>query len=73
MKAMEKFANWFIEYDKRIMESHLKREKSTIKKGLQRLEKERGKMRSHLQRLEALIEKQEEFDPDLSRMSKGGV
>ncbi len=61
MKTMEKFANWFVEHDKRIMDAHLKREKNTFKKELQRIEEERDRIRSHLYRLDALIEKQEEL------------
>ena len=34
----------FIEYDKRIMEAHLRWEKHTLKKEMRRLEEERNRM-----------------------------
>ena len=73
MKTMEKFANWFIEHDKRIMEIHLKREKNTLEKELRHIEDERDKMRDHLHRLEALIDKQEELASALPHTNKGGA
>ncbi len=70
---MEKFANWFIEHDKHIMEARLKQEKHTLKKELHLLENERDKMRSHLSRIDALIEKQEELKATLPGKPEGGV
>ncbi len=58
-KTMGKFADWFIEHDKRIMEAHLKQEKHALKKELNLLEDERDRMRSYLNRVDALIEKEE--------------
>lgn len=70
---MEKFASWFIERDKRMMEAHLKREIKTLKKEMRQLEEERDRMRDHLHRIETLIEKQKEMDATLTDAAKGGV
>ena len=72
-KTMEKFADWFIEHDKHIMESRLKREKHTLKRELHLLEDERDRMRSHLGRIDALIEKQEELKAALPDKPEGGA
>jgi len=58
-KTMGKFADWFIEHDKFIMEARLKQEKHTLKKELRLLEDESNRMRSYLDRVDALIEKDE--------------
>jgi hypothetical protein len=50
-----RFANCYIEYDKRIMEAHLRREKHTLKKEMRRLKEERNRMRQHLHRLEGAV------------------
>ncbi|GBE04394.1 hypothetical protein BMS3Abin10_00010 [bacterium BMS3Abin10] len=73
METMKKFADWFIEHDKHIMEVRLKREKHTLKKELHLLEDERDKMRSHLGRIDALIEKQEELKAALPDKPEGGA
>ncbi|HDH12001.1 MAG TPA: hypothetical protein ENG83_07380 [Nitrospirae bacterium] len=72
-KTMEKFASWFIEHDKHIMEARLKQEKHTLKKELHLLENERDRMRSHLSRIDALIEKQEELKAALPDKPEGGA
>ena len=72
-KTMEKFAGWFIEHDKHIMEARLKQEKHTLKKELHLLENERDRMRSHLSRIDALIEKQEELKAALPDKPEGGA
>ncbi|NOY69389.1 MAG: hypothetical protein GXP53_07860 [Deltaproteobacteria bacterium] len=56
-KTKEKFADRFIEHDKRIMEAYTQKEKRTLKKELLRLEDDRVMTRGHLHRIEALIEK----------------
>ena len=72
-KTMEKFADWFIEHDKHIMEARLKREKHTLKKELHLLEDERDNMRSHLDRIDILIEKEEELEAVLPDKPEGGA
>lgn len=71
--TMEKFADWFIEHDKHIMEARLKREKHALNKELHLLEDERDRMRGHLARIDALIEKQEELKAALPDKPEGGV
>ena len=73
MKTMEKFANWFVEHDKRVMTAHLKKEKSTLQKELRQMEEERKRIQEHIQRLEALIEKQEELGAVVDQPSIGGA
>ena len=69
MKIKEKFADRFAEYDKLLMEAHIKKEKNSLKKELRRLEDERSMMRDHLYRLEALIEKHDDTHAHLSEQS----
>ena len=69
MKIKEKFADRFSEYDKRIMEAHIKKEKNNLKKELRRLEDERSMMRDPLYRLEALIEKHDDIHAHLLEQS----
>jgi chromosome segregation ATPase len=69
MKIKEKFADRFAEHDKRLMEAHIKKEKNSLKKELQRLEDERSMMRDHLYRLEALIEEHDDTHDDSSDQS----
>ena len=66
MKIKEKFADRFIEHDKRLMEAHIKKEKNSLKKESRRLEDERSMMRDHLHRIEALIEKYDDAHADFS-------
>ncbi len=66
MKIKEKFAERFAEYDKRLMEAHIKKEKNSLKKESRRLEDERSMMKDHLYRLEALIEKHDDPHAHLS-------
>ncbi len=56
----KKFADRYTEYDKRLMEAHIKKEKNSLKKESQRLEDKRSMMREHLYRLEAFIEKHDD-------------
>ncbi len=72
-KTMEKFAGWFIEHDKHIMEARLKHEKQILKKELHFLEDERDRMRTHLSRIDAMIEKQEELKAALPDKPEGGA
>jgi len=60
MKKTEKFSARFAEYDRRLMEARVKKEKNNLKKELRRLEDERDTMREHLYRVETLIEKHED-------------
>jgi len=69
MKIKEKFADRFTEYDKRLMEIYVKKEKNSLKKESRRLEDERFMMRDHLYRLEALIEKHDDIHAHLSEQS----
>ncbi len=69
MKIKEKFAERFAEYDKRLMEARIKKEKNNLKKESRRLEDERAMMRDHLYRLEALIEKDDAMHAHLSEKS----
>ena len=69
MKIKEKFADRFAEYDKRLMEAHIKKEKNSLKRELRQLEDERSIMRDHLYRLEALIEKHDDTHADFSERS----
>lgn len=71
--TMKKFADWFIEHDKHIMEARLNREKHTLKKELHLLEDERDKMRGHLGRIDTLIEKQEALKAALPDKPEGGA
>ena len=66
MKMKEKFADRFAEYDKRLMEARIKKEKNSLKKESRQLEDERSMMRDHLYRLEALIEKHDDAHAHLS-------
>jgi len=69
MKIKRNFADRFTEYDKRIMEAHIKKEKNSLKKESRRLEDERSMMRDHLYRLEALIEKYDDTHAHLSEQT----
>lgn len=44
MKTMDKFANWFMDHDNRVMEAHNRKERTIINKELEHLQKERLKI-----------------------------
>ena len=73
MKTMDKFANWFMDHDNRVMEAHNKKEKKIINKELEHFQKERRKIQDHLHRIEALIEREDELGASITRSDREGV
>ena len=73
MKTMDKFANWFMDHDNRVMEAHNKKERTIINKELEHLQKERLKIQTHLHRIEALIEQEDELGASITGSDREGV
>ncbi len=71
MKTMDKFANWFMDHDNRVMVAHNKKERKTIHKELEHLQKERLKMQGHLHSIEALIDMEDELEASITGTDKG--
>ncbi len=69
MKTMEKFANWFVDRDKQVMEAYNRKERKALDREIEHLQEERRIIQSHLHRIEALIEKEEEIKAAMSSIN----